>query len=523
MRQNRNDLVIFESVGVYQELPYESRESIENISQGKQGRMSEFEPNTARPTDFQLEMLITDVESKFIAAEDALSDLRHSVRQLKLYKPQTSTLGTETPMPSSAPAQPYFEPLPQEFSEATENGAFGETSELSVTEPYQEAKPKLHEDTVGVPYWPGPAKQEPAPESEHVNENYGLDSTSEASWPIARPAQPREPVPEPAPEEPSQEFNWLVAEQPVESPTAEPEAEAPQASGEEDDEVRREEVARIVAQMREGGEDEESASSSDEDTPDEEEARRRDVAKMVAELRDSTDVVPEAPKSNGSGPEGKDEEARRQEVAWTVAEMRSGGFDSEEPPSEEDHEATEDSEATREDVANMVAQMRAEFDAGTFAPDAEQTPEAGDDDAEVRDEVRRAVEAARAEMASGYKDTGDEPGASESKFSFTDWQSTRTEPSGPPVIVIKDSEGRVELARVYETLSRVNCDENAALLNYTPHSVTIGLNITAAVPEIEAMSEAVRSVFGRACEVDSDGVRVNVQIGRDLKGKDSAA
>jgi hypothetical protein len=81
----------------------------------------------------------------------------------------------------------------------------------------------------------------------------------------------------------------------------------------------------------------------------------------------------------------------------------------------------------------------------------------------------------------------------------------------------------VELARVYETLSRVHCDENAALLNYTPHSVTVGLNLKAAVPEVEALTEAIRATFGRACEVDSDGVRVNVQIGKDLKGKDSAA
>ena len=89
--------------------------------------------------------------------------------------------------------------------------------------------------------------------------------------------------------------------------------------------------------------------------------------------------------------------------------------------------------------------------------------------------------------------------------------------------MIKDSEGRVELARVYETLSRVNCDENAALLNYTPHSVTVGLNVKAAIPETEVLAEAVKAVFGRACEVDSDGVRLNVQIGKDLKGKDSAA
>ena len=104
-------------------MPYGSRESIETISQGKQGRMSEFEPNTARSTDLQLEMLIADVESKFIAAEDALSDLRHAVRQLKLYRPQVSAPGAGSAMQSPAPAQPYDEPLAQEFPLAAENGA----------------------------------------------------------------------------------------------------------------------------------------------------------------------------------------------------------------------------------------------------------------------------------------------------------------------------------------------------------------------------------------------------------------
>jgi hypothetical protein len=94
------------------------------------------------------------------------------------------------------------------------------------------------------------------------------------------------------------------------------------------------------------------------------------------------------------------------------------------------------------------------------------------------------------------------------------------EPSGPPVIVIKDPEGRVELARVYETLSLVNCDENAALLNYTPHSVTVGLNLRASVPSKEAMEKAIETVFGRMCRVESDGVRVSVDIGM---GKEDAA
>ena len=214
----------------------------------------------------------------------------------------------------------------------------------------------------------------------------------------------------------------------------------------------------------------------------------------------------------------EDDRARREEVARSVSELE-GAFGARE---EKDAPAGGDDKAQRVDVASMVAQMRAELSSGA-TNEANEAMEPADPDAEVRDEVRRAVDAARAEMAPGYTEADEAGGGEDSKFSFTDWQSAHVEPSGPPVIVIKDSEGRVELARIYETLSRVHCDENAALLNYTPHSVTVGLNIRATVPEAETLAEAVKAVFGRACQVDSDGVRLNVQIGKDLQGKDSAA
>jgi hypothetical protein len=438
--------------------------------------------------DLQLEMLIADVESKFIAAEDALSELRHAVRQLKSYRPPASA-STQTQQ-----SQPYVSVPIHEAPAESGNGAHTVASDRSEPETLWEPGPKLEEDTVGIPFWPGPARPEPVvPETKRVNENYGLDSTSEASWPIAKPSEPRRPEPE-----------FPTMQRPVDAPSQEYEvAGQPQIAGEDDDEARREEVARIVAQMRGGADDEDPAEDDDE-------AKRHDVARM-ADLRDSTEVEPEEAYSNGSAPEAEDDEARRQEVARMVAEMRSGALESDETPDDSDDEAK------REDVAGIVAQMRSESE-----PDANHSVDAEDDE-EVRDEVRRAVEAARAELASGYKDVDEEKQSFETRFSFPDWQTTHMEPSGPPVIVIKDSEGRVELARVYETLSRVHCDENAALLNYTPHSVTIGLNVATAVPQVDALTEAVKSVFGRNCEVDSDGVRVNVEIGRDLKGKDSAA
>ena len=236
----------------------------------------------------------------------------------------------------------------------------------------------------------------------------------------------------------------------------------------------------------------ESASSEPEAATAAVEAEepRHDVAKMVAELRAQMAAAGPAPEEIEEPAEEKDEEARREEVAEMVARMRA---------------------------ESMPAEEVAATDAKGAAVD----------DVDVRDEVRRAVEAARAEMASGWVKTeagdaasGEE--AADKKFSFPDWQNAHMEPSGPPVIVIKDPEGRVELARVYETLSQVNCDENAALLNYTPHSVTVGLNIRAAIPTKEALEAAIEAVFGRKCKVESDGVRLSVDIGRD-RDKESAA
>jgi hypothetical protein len=223
-----------------------------------------------------------------------------------------------------------------------------------------------------------------------------------------------------------------------------------------------------------------------------------------------------------------DDDARRDEVARMVAEMRGGlngdSHAAEDPSAEDTSLEDEGDEARREGVADMVARMRAEMSSESGDADSLETkadaPQSEDD---VRDEVRRAVEAARAEMASGWvMEGGGSLGAEagERKFSFPDWQNAHIEPSGPPVIVIKDPEGRVELARVYETLSQVNCDDNAALLNYTPHSVTVGLNHKAPVPTKEAMEQAIETVFGRRCRVESDGVRVSVDIGM---GKEDAA
>ena len=486
--------------------------------------------------DHGLEALIAEVESKFIDAEDALSELRHALRQLKSYRPATATSSQESiPVPGDvAPSLPVSEERAFASSPEALNGG----AAVPAVDEAAAAWPSLDEETVGVPFWNGSQKDEPPPEPAFPRRDLGMDSTSEGSWPIVRPASAKEPAPA-----------MEVSVEPVSDVDEEEEHEA----------TRRDEVARIVAEMRDTADEPTESMAIDEPDAEEtaaldEEEQRRDVAGVVSDLRDSLDLDTEVT-VEVLGTSDDDDKARRQDVARMVAQMRTGDAEEQavETPGGESHQSQpqgadwtheaarveglgatepemdaaveEEDEATRNDVASIVAQMRAEsddVDAGDVGAEAE------DPDEEVRDEVRRAVEAARAEMASGYKD-GDEgiKGAAglggDNRFSFPDWQSTRVEPSGPPVIVIKDSEGRVELARVYDTLSRVECDENAALLNYTPHSVTVGLNSKASVPEVEVLTDAVKAAFGRECEVDSDGVRVNVQIGKDLKGKHSAA
>jgi len=470
--------------------------------------MSEFEPKHSASTDLQLDVLIAEVESKFIDAEDALSELRHAVRRLKSYRPPVAPAEPRSAAAAEAHAWAARDAEPGSSTHGQDEAVREEVSRIvaETRAETQVSRLKLDEETVGVPFWPGPKKAEAAEEKFQLVENYGMDSTSEASWPVAKP---RNPIAEPA---------WAAAEPVDTAPATHDPVESD--AGDDDDEARREEVARIVAQMRDGRDDEdETVPEQDPSREDDHEAKRHDVARMVAQLRDSVDVEAE-PSENGSAPSHGDDESRREEVARMVAELRNGDLETE---ADSDGAEEADVEAPAAEVAEAVAQTRAEIDAEE--PSEEEEPAAEDDesDEQVRDEVRRAVEAARAELATGYTDSEENLAAGEKRFSFPDWQTTHMEPSGPPVIVIKDSEGRVELARVYETLSRVNCDENAALLNYTPHSVTVGLNSKASVPEVEALTDAVRSVFGRACEVDSDGVRVNVQIGKDLKGKDSAA
>ena len=64
--------------------------------------------------------------------------------------------------------------------------------------------------------------------------------------------------------------------------------------------------------------------------------------------------------------------------------------------------------------------------------------------------------------------------------------------------------------RVYATLNQIECADQAVLLNYTPHSVTIRLGSKA--PSVEALKEAMQNVFARNCQVTTDGYRIAIML-----------
>ncbi len=221
------------------------------------------------------------------------------------------------------------------------------------------------------------------------------------------------------------------------------------------------------------------------------------------------------------------------------------GNDSEAATPEVPEEASEpdlDDEARREEVSRAVAEMRQQLEAGNFEDVMRGHPASGqsvdpkredfsawgriqaepepEPEGDSREEVRKTVEAARQELSAGDEKPVFRLAA---PGSIPDWSHMQMEPSGPPVVVMKDAEGRVELASVYETLNELGCGDGAALLNYTPHSVTVGLPATASFPSKEKVAAAVEKVFGLSSRVESDGVRLTVSIGAEPKRKSEDA
>lgn len=299
----------------------------------------------------------------------------------------------------------------------------------------------------------------------------------------------------------SQGFEWGAAkenERPASPPASEPDAEAHVDISDIVAQVKAElEAARLAGNPL-------SLTAFGDDDSDFEESDVVEVATGTEALEATPEPSPEAVDVEASSMQVSeaDDEARRAEVSRAVAEMRrqleAGNF----------HDALQETSSESGSI----------WRAGPARSPEEPAKPVSDED--EREAVRRAVEAAREELGAPQKPAFRlaAPG------SIPDWSHMQLEPSGPPVVVIKDADGRVELASVFETLNALSCGDGAALLNYTPHSVTVGLPATAKFPSQEQVAQAVEKVFGLSSRVESDGVRITVSIGErpKRKGEDAA-
>jgi hypothetical protein len=284
-----------------------------------------------------------------------------------------------------------------------------------------------------------------------VDSGFNIGSRDEAPAPVVPEAPP---VP-------------VVNEQPA--PAAEPAArnQPPAATSPSfvDDVARREEVRLAVERARA------EMHKDDKTAADEDERRREEVRRAVESARGSLNWG-----------------ELKADTGWSQFQPEPGGFS----------------------IGPGQAPAHS-FEPAEQGAAGEEVPEDLDPEEARRLEVRRAVEAARVEMLGSSEPPPPrivpivpKPGAPVPRGADF---------NGPPVIVIEDPTGRVELSQVFATLSRVDRSSQAALLNYSPHSVTIGLNVLATVPDLDELREAAQAVFGRVCSVTSEAGRTAIQIG----------
>jgi hypothetical protein len=266
-----------------------------------------------------------------------------------------------------------------------------------------------------------------------------------------------------------------------------------------------------------------------------EEARREEV--RLAVERASKELLTGPEPMTGSAEEpavADDDEARREAVRKAVEDARStmswaqmrpdSGFSlsfKRDEPVEDDAPVEEVRLDSPEPAEARIASF---IEASAAAEQPPETPAPIDDDEARREAVRRAVEEARAEMATPTTDEGFEAAyeGAEPRLApiLPSWgPAVRNDDfAGPPVIVFDDPEGRVELSQVFATLSRIDRSTHAALLNYSPHTVTIGLSMLAPLPQADELMNAVQAIFGRRCSVRTDGNRTTVEVDSSGRG-----
>ena len=157
-----------------------------------------------------------------------------------------------------------------------------------------------------------------------------------------------------------------------------------------------------------------------------------------------------------------------------------------------------------------------EFSAPDSEPAADEVPPSEDGDR--REEVRRAVEQARAELSPAKPRADlakeDEPRSILlASMSGAEGRSLADLDVSPPVLVIENTGGRVELVQVFETLNRVQKSAQAALLNYSPHSISVGLSSLSDPLDPDELVKAAAEVFGKECSVTTQGSEISILVG----------
>lgn len=154
-----------------------------------------------------------------------------------------------------------------------------------------------------------------------------------------------------------------------------------------------------------------------------------------------------------------------------------------------------------------------------LAPESPEENGAGSqfDDKDRREEVRRAVEQARSEIH-GSEPTDESPAEEPRSILLASMAGAEGRASDDlavksPVLIIENSGGRVELVQVFETLNRVQQSAQAALLNYSSNSISVGLSSLSEPLDPDELAKAAGKVFGKECSATTHDNEISILVG----------
>ncbi len=306
-----------------------------------------------------------------------------------------------------------------------------------------------------------------------------------------------------------------------------PEADDVQAGGDHLDESMAMETSRDhVRRAVEEAKAETSQDESRSETPQKDaEAAREEVKRAIAQVRAEID----------DGPLESEDAQQAQEVESAVDSSEIPGVET--PPlaeptinwppmSEELRTQTDFAAKTPEhgsvesddEQSTLEVEHSLEISRSTTDSASESATEPSAEEEDRREEVRRAVEQARAEIG------GDANPAEASKpeeprsilmasMAGAEGRVSDDLDVKPPVLIIENTDGRVELVQVFETLNRVQQSAQAALMNHSSSSISVGLNLLSDPLDPDELVKAAEEVFGKECSVKSHGSEISILVG----------